>query len=77
MQDNAEEIRRQIGHRLRVRRVDRNMLQRDLAEATGVDPTQVSAWEGGRRVMRVEDAMKVAQVLGTTVAYLVGESKAA
>lgn len=77
MQDNAEEIRQQIGHRLRVRRVDRKMLQKDLAEATGVDQTQVSAWEGGRRVMRVEDAMLVAKVLGTTVAYLVGESKAA
>jgi transcriptional regulator with XRE-family HTH domain len=77
MQDNAEEIRRQIGHRLRVRRVDRQMLQKDLAKAAGVDQTQVSAWEGGRRVMRIEDAMKVAKVLGTTVAYLVGESKAA
>lgn len=77
MQPDAEEIRRQIGHRLRVRRVDRNMLQKDLAEAVGIDQTQVSAWEGGRRVMRVEDAMKVAKVLGTTVAYLVGESKAA
>lgn len=77
MQDNAQEIRQQIGHRLRLRRVDRKLLQKELAELAGVEQTQVSAWEGGRRVMRVEDAMLLAKVLKTSVAYLVGESKAA
>jgi transcriptional regulator with XRE-family HTH domain len=76
MQDNAEAIRRQIGHRIKVRRVDRNMVQRELAEAVGADQTQVSAWEGGRRVMRADDLVKVAHDLGTTVAYLVGEGPA-
>lgn len=76
MQQDTEELRRQIGHRLRLCRVDRSMLQKDLAEAIEVDQTQVSAWEGGRRMMRMEDAMRVAKVLKTSVGYLAGERAA-
>jgi transcriptional regulator with XRE-family HTH domain len=77
MQENAEEIRKQIGHRIKTRRVDKHMVQKDLAEMVGANQTQVSAWEAGRRVLRIEDAIQVAKVLGTTVGYLVGEQRAA
>lgn len=77
MQENAEEIRKQIGHRIKTRRVDKRMVQKDLAEMVGANQTQVSAWEAGRRVLRIEDAIQVAKVLGTTVGYLVGEQRAA
>ena len=49
------------------------MYQKDLAKALGVNQTQISAWEAGRRVLRIEDAVEVAKILDTSVAYLVGE----
>lgn len=74
MLPNAEQVRREVGHRIKVRRVECNMHQKDLGEALGgVDQTQVSAWEGGRRVLRIEDAIALAKVLDTSVGYFVGE----
>jgi transcriptional regulator with XRE-family HTH domain len=74
MLHNAEELRKEIGHRIRVRRVECKMLQKDLGAALGgVKQTQISEWEGGRRMLRMEDAMEIAKVLNTTVGYLAGE----
>jgi transcriptional regulator with XRE-family HTH domain len=73
MIENAVEIRKEVGHRIKVRRVEQRLLQKDLAQLVGADQTQVSAWESGNRVLRIEDAMKIAKVLDTTVAYLAGE----
>jgi transcriptional regulator with XRE-family HTH domain len=73
MIENALEIRREVGLRIKVRRVEKRLSQRELAESIGVEQTQVSTWESGKRVLRIEDAMKIAQILDTTVGYLVGE----
>lgn len=67
------EIRREVGRRIRVRRVELDMHQQQLADAIGADQTQVSAWENGRRVLRIEDAMAIAKALNCKVAHLIGE----
>ena len=67
------EIRRQVGSRIRVRRVEVGLSQQELADAVGADQTQVSAWENGRRVLRIEDAMAIAKVLECKVSHLTGE----
>ena len=69
-----EEIRADIGHRIKVRRVEQKLQQQELGERTGVPQSQISAWEAGRRAMRIEQAMAIAAVLDTSVAYLVGET---
>jgi transcriptional regulator with XRE-family HTH domain len=73
MIENAEGIRGEIGHRIKVRRVDKRLTQKGLAELLGTEQAQVSSWESGRRSLRIEDAMRIAEILDTTVGYLVGE----
>ena len=67
-------IRKQIGHRIKVRRVELDMKQEELGLRLGVPQSQISEWEIGRRALRIEQAMALAQALETTVGRLVGEA---
>lgn len=66
-------IRKQIGHRIKVRRVELDLKQEDLGVRLGVPQSQISEWEIGRRALRIEQAMDLAKALDTTVGYLAGE----
>lgn len=66
-------IRKQIGHRIKVRRVELDMKQEELGLRLGVPQSQISEWEIGRRALRIEQAVALAQALETTVGRLVGE----
>lgn len=66
-------IRKQIGHRIKVRRVELDMKQEELGQCLGVPQSQISEWEIGRRALRIEQAVALAQALETTVGRLVGE----
>ena len=72
---DVQEVRKRIGHRIKVRRVELELRQEDLGKLIGVPQTQISEWEIGRRAMRIEQAMAIARALRTTVAYLVGEEQ--
>lgn len=67
-------IRKQIGHRIKVRRVELDMKQEELGLRLGVPQSQISEWEIGRRALRIEQAVALAQALDTTVGRLVGET---
>ena len=67
-------IRKQIGHRIKVRRVELDMKQEELGLRLGVPQSQISEWEIGRRALRIEQAIALAQALETTVGRLVGEA---
>lgn len=41
------------------------MTRKQLAQRVGVTPATVTAWVAGRRVPRIDAALKVAEVLGT------------
>jgi transcriptional regulator with XRE-family HTH domain len=71
---NVAEIRKQIGHRIKVRRVVLDMKQEELGQRLGVPQSQISEWEIGRRALRIEQAVALAQALDTTVGHLVGET---
>lgn len=71
---NVEEVRKRIGHRIKVRRVELDLNQQALAEQVGAKQSQISEWEIGSRAMRIEHAIMLAEALETTVAYLVGEA---
>ena len=66
-------IRKQIGHRIKVRRVELDMKQEELGLRLGVPQSQISEWEIRRRALRIEQAVALAQALETTVGRLVGE----
>jgi transcriptional regulator with XRE-family HTH domain len=67
-------IRKRVGHRIKVRRVELDMKQVELGALVGVTQVHISEWEIGRRALRVEQAMQLAAALKTTVGYLVGET---
>ena len=73
MVHDIQAIRQQVGHRIKVRRVDLNLKQEALGALIGVTQVQISDWEAGRRALRIEQAIQLAQALKTTVGYLVGE----
>jgi transcriptional regulator with XRE-family HTH domain len=72
--NNTEVIRKEIGHRIKVRRVDLDLQQKELGALVGVPQSQISEWEIGRRALKIEQAMKLAKALKTTVGYLAGEA---
>ena len=61
-----------VGERMRTARKNR-FTQAKLAEAIGVHEMTVRRWESGPRVPNADDLKKLAAVLDTSLAYLLGE----
>ena len=55
---------------IKVIRRKKNMTQNELARLVGVSPQTVFRWEQGQRSPRAEELQRLAEVLGTPVAYL-------
>jgi transcriptional regulator with XRE-family HTH domain len=62
-----------IAERIRKKRKEKGFKQSDLAIAIGLSLKTISRWEKGERVPDANDLNKLASILGTSVAYLVGE----
>ncbi|MBS0363251.1 MAG: helix-turn-helix transcriptional regulator [Proteobacteria bacterium] len=62
-----------IGARLRTRRRQLGLSQSDLAEALGVSFQQVQKYERGANRIAASTLLAAAQVLNTSVSWLVGE----
>ena len=63
------------GERIKRLREAAGMSQGELAEKSGVDPSYISLLETGKRPNPgVETLRRIAPVLGTTLAYLAGET---
>ena len=72
---NVEEFRKELGHRLKVRRTELGLNQTELAERIGLTQAHISQWEAGTRAMRIEQAIVLAKVLNTTLSVFSGEEK--
>ncbi len=59
-----------LGQRIRKRRQDLEITQRQLAEALGVTPQHISAVEQDKRTPSLPSLAKLAEELGVTVDYL-------
>lgn len=66
----AEDVRRQFGIRVQALRRQRGLTQEQLAEAIGRSVDTISNIETGRLSTRIDTALKLAAVLGTTLAEL-------
>lgn len=63
--------------RLKELRERQHIDQRTLAEMAGIDQAQISRWEAGKAVPRLDTALAVARVLGVSVEALgLGEAVA-
>jgi len=62
-----------LAERLRARRTEKRLSQRELADRTGVEQSQISRLERGERGASIDNLAALARELGTTVSDLVGD----
>lgn len=63
-----------IGARIRYLRVTNNMLQRELAEKINVNNNTLSQYESGKRIPSDEIKLRIANIFGVSMDYLLGMS---
>lgn len=59
-----------MSKRIRGRRKDRQLTQQQVADAFGIDKASVAEWESGRSIPKSDRLARLAEVLGTTIDYL-------
>lgn len=62
-----------FGQRLTERRRASGLSQQELADVFGTSPSTIGKYERGKMKPSIEAAARLAQLLDTTVAYLLGE----
>jgi transcriptional regulator with XRE-family HTH domain len=70
---NKQEIRKRLGHRIKVRRVEKDLNQAELAAKVGMLQTQLSDIERGVRPLYVDQLITLAEALDCPASYLLGE----
>ena len=68
-----ESMESMLALRIKLERKKKGLLQSDLANMTGFSKKTVGRWELGERIPNANDLCKLADVLETSVAYLIGE----
>ncbi len=63
-----------IGHRIKVARVDARLKQDKLAEKLGVKACTISLWESNKRTMSAQTLGNIAHILGKSVSYFYYEN---
>jgi transcriptional regulator with XRE-family HTH domain len=66
MIDYTDDIRHQVGHRVRELRVDKGFSQERLALESGLDRTYVNSVERGRRNISIVNIQRIAHALGVS-----------
>lgn len=61
-----------IGNRIRKKRTDIGLNQKELAERVAISPSAINQYEKGDKVPSTETLVKLAKVLGITTDYLLG-----
>lgn len=64
-----------FGMRLQKLRIERNLSQKDVAEALGISASVVSNYENGERTPSVESLISLASFLRCSTDYLLGFEK--
>lgn len=64
-----------FGERLALLRKERSLSQQQIADELGVRRPVVAKWEAGRSDPKLSSLARIAEVLGCSIAYLVGETE--
>lgn len=56
-----------IGRNIQQVRLEKNMTQREVCDATGISTSQLSAYENGRQMVGLVSLAKIAVALGTSI----------
>jgi DNA-binding XRE family transcriptional regulator len=58
-----------IGHRIKVARIDARLLQKELAEKLGMKACTISLWESNERRISAQTLGEIAYFLGKPISY--------
>ena len=72
---DVQRMRREIGARILEARIQSQQTQEQVAMQMQISRTSIACWEAGRYGFNLTTAIDLAEVLDTTVAYLVGEEE--
>jgi len=72
---NGTDLGVRIGHNIKVARAQQGLTQGQLAEALGIEPVTVSRIETGTHQPSISRLQQIAEVLGTSLAGLVADSR--
>ena len=72
---NSQDIKKQLGHRIKVRRVDCRLKQEELADRIGMNQGQLSQVERGLLGLSVSQLVAIARALDCGVSDLLEEEK--
>ena len=64
-----------LGERIRLKRCEHGLSMRELGERLGITVTAVSRYESGQREPSLDMLLRLADALGTTVSYLLGQDE--
>ena len=70
---DVRRMRREIGRRMQDARIRSEQTQEQVATQMQISRNSITAWEAGRYGVNLTTAIQLAEVLETSVAYLVGE----
>src|SRR6476620_6393365 len=73
--NKLEKLAAEIGERIRKFREEHGLLQKDLAEGTGVPSSQISQYENGREVPRVYALVRLSRYMDQSLDLLVNGHK--
>lgn len=74
---NNQDLKKQLGHRIKVRRVDCRLTQEELANRIGMKQGQLSQVERGLLGLSVSQLVAIARALDCQVSDLLEEEKKA
>lgn len=61
-----------MGHRITQARIDAGLTPIELAERLGVTKATLNNWETGQRQLTLDRLMQMSEILGVSIAYLLG-----
>jgi len=64
-----------IGHRIKVARVDARLTTKELADKLEVSPSAISLWESNKRGISAQNIWKISTKLGRPISYFFWEDK--
>ena len=71
MREDPDVLLRKIGRRIRQRRTELDMTQKELAERLGITSSNITIIEQGEQNLTIRTLAKLADALGTTIGELV------
>lgn len=72
---DTNDLLKALGDRIRISRERQRLSQSELAKRIGKTQTAVSEYESGTRAIRITELPMLAEVLGVSMSYLVGEEE--